>query len=61
MNKSILTFSVLTLLSVSCGQKNKSFYESARFRVYPDRVEQGNYTARALSNTHLVSDYQSLA
>ena len=59
MNKSILTFSVLTLLVVSCGQKNKSFYESTHFQVLNDRVEQGEFTAKAVSGTEMTSNYQS--
>ncbi|HAQ19745.1 MAG TPA: hypothetical protein DCR40_11010 [Prolixibacteraceae bacterium] len=59
MNKSILTFSVLTLLAVSCGQKNKSFYESDHFRVLNDRVEQGEFIAKAVSDKEMTSNYQS--
>lgn len=59
MKKSILTFSVLTLFAVSCGQKNNSLYESAHFRVLNDRVEQGEFTAKAVSGTEMTSNYQS--
>lgn len=59
MNKSILTFSVLTLLAISCSQTNKSFYESSQFRILNDRVEQGEFTAKAVSETEMTSNYQS--
>ncbi|MBC7449193.1 MAG: glycogen debranching protein, partial [Hymenobacteraceae bacterium] len=36
-------------------------YQSAAFTVWPDRVEQGPYVARAVSPTHLTSTYQSPA
>lgn len=36
-------------------------YRSAAFTVWPDRVEQGAFVARALSATHLTSNYQSPA
>jgi hypothetical protein len=47
------------LLQFSCKQNENILYESEHFGVYADRVEQGKYTSRALSDTHLVSDYQS--
>ena len=34
-------------------------YVSPAFKIYPDRVEQGNYTARALHALELESNYQS--
>ena len=36
-------------------------YKSAGFTVEKDKVIQGKYTATALSPTHIVSNYQSLA
>ncbi|MDM8003555.1 MAG: glycogen debranching protein [Bacteroidota bacterium] len=34
-------------------------YKSDNFTVYPDRVEQGKYTARAVNDGEMTSDYQS--
>ncbi len=36
-------------------------YQSAAFTVWPDRVEQGPFTARAVSRTEITSNYQSPA
>jgi hypothetical protein len=44
-----------------CNQKEKPFYTSDAFTVFPDRVEQGSFRATALSPEHMVSDYVSLA
>ncbi len=50
----------LLLISGNClAQNNKAIYASEAYTVYPDRVVQGKYTARAISETELVSDYQS--
>jgi hypothetical protein len=43
-----------------CDQKDKPFYASDAFAVFPDRVEQGEFRATALSPQHLMSDYVSL-
>ncbi len=43
-----------------CNQKDKPFYRSDAFAVFPDRVEQGGFRATALSPQQLVSDYVSL-
>ena len=43
-----------------CNQKDKPFYRSDAFAVFPDRVEQGVFRATALSPQQLVSDYVSL-
>ena len=51
---------VVTLLFSMCNHKDKPFYESEAFAVFPDRVEQGEFRASALSPDHLVSDYVSL-
>ncbi len=36
-------------------------YRAAEFTVWPDRVEQGAFVARAVSATHITSNYQSPA
>lgn len=43
---------------VSCSS-NPPLYQSKEFSVYRDRVEQGQYTAEVLSNTHMKSNYES--
>lgn len=55
----ILTCIVTQLFSM-CNQKDIPFYTSDAFTVFPDRVEQGEFRATALSPQDLVSDYVSL-
>ncbi len=43
----------------SCSKKDSPIYKSDMYAVYPDRVEQGEFTARALSSEEITSDYQS--
>jgi Bacterial alpha-L-rhamnosidase 6 hairpin glycosidase domain len=50
---------LLLISGNSLAQNNKAIYTSKAYTVYPDRVVQGKYTARAISETELVSDYQS--
>lgn len=47
--------------STACVDKTPVLYQSDQFTIYSDKVVQGKYEARALSSTHLVSDYQSTA
>src|SRR5674476_730370 len=56
----LILLCVVTLLFSMCNQKDKPFYTSDAFTVFPDRVEQGKFRATALSPQHLVSDYVSL-
>jgi hypothetical protein len=56
----LILLSVVTLLFSMCNQKDKPFYTSDAFTVFPDRVEQGDFMATALSPEHMVSDYRSL-
>ncbi len=51
---------VVILLFSMCNQKDKPFYASDAFAVFPDRVEQGDFRATALSPQQLISDYVSL-
>lgn len=46
-------------LLVPAQKDQKLLYSSGTYKVYPDRVVQGNFTAKALSNSHLCSDYIS--
>jgi hypothetical protein len=52
-------------LLLTCGyssaQNSKPIYYSKAYSVYPDRVVQGKYTAKAISATGLTSDYCSPA
>jgi len=41
------------------AQNNKPIYSSKAYSIYPDRVVQGKYTAKAVSATELTSDYHS--
>jgi len=54
----ILTGVVILLFSM-CNHKDKPFYSSGAFAVFPDRVEQGEFRAVALNPQNLVSDYVS--
>jgi hypothetical protein len=45
----------------ACAQNNKPVYKSKAYSVYPDRIEQGKYTAKAGSATELTSNYNSPA
>jgi hypothetical protein len=60
-----LIFPLLSAMAIlnSCQQAPQGpapLYESAAFTLLPDAVRQGNYEAKALSATHLSSNYQSL-
>jgi hypothetical protein len=55
----ILTCAVYLLVS-SCNQNNMPLYKSDTYIIWPDRVEQGQFTARADSPDHMVSDYVSM-
>ena len=50
---------IAAIMSTSCNNNSKTLYQSERYVVYPDRVEQGGYTATAISNAEMVSDYKS--
>jgi hypothetical protein len=52
---------ILYILPSVGYSQNSILYESKQFRVLNDRVEQGEFTAKAISPTHIISDYQSPA
>lgn len=58
---SIIVPVFLLIYSYSMAQNSKPIYRSKAFTVYPDRVVQGKYTARAVSAYELTSDYRSPA
>lgn len=48
--------------SMACGSvSEQAVYSSERYQIFPDRVVQGNYVAKAVSASEIVSDYQSPA
>ncbi len=62
MKPSILTLlGILITGSYTYAQNSKSIYSSKAYSIYPDRVVQGKYTARAVSATELTSNYSSPA
>lgn len=53
-------FAGVCLVLVSCSQNSAPpVYESDAFTLYPDRVIQGVYQARAVSAREIVSDYEN--
>ena len=56
-----LLFGMLLVSTYGMAQNSKPIYSSKAFTVYPDRVVQGKYIARATSATGLESDYRSPA
>lgn len=57
-----LSICLLGTIAFSCGSQKpveSSTESSEAYVIYPDRVEQGSYEARALSPTEMTSNYQS--
>src|ERR1700710_1341824 len=62
MRTSIKILSGLLLFcGYAMGQTAQPIYSSAAYSVYPDKIVQGRYTAKAISATELTSDYRSPA
>ncbi|MGZ3823261.1 MAG: glycogen debranching protein, partial [Mucilaginibacter sp.] len=61
MRSSFLFTPGLLLISSFAIAQNKAIYTSKAYTVYPDRIVQGKYTAKAVSATELTSDYRSPA
>lgn len=59
MKKNLFLLGVVALFGCSHGTKDEALYKSEAFSVYPDRVVQGAFEARAISPGHLVSNYES--
>lgn len=58
----ILKISFLCLFALSsCNRKDSALFESDRYTIYPDRVEQGEFTASVQGPDGMVSDYRSLS
>ena len=54
---SILLFAAIAFSS--CNRENQPMYKSYNYTVFPSRVEQGYFTARAINAGEMTSDYQS--
>lgn len=54
-----LVLTALVMAFSACNPHNKAVYESAAFTVYPDRVVQDSFVARALSPYEMQSGYSS--
>lgn len=50
---------IILMSLLACSKTHKPLYKSDAFIVFPNRVEQGEYTAVAKSDTYLLSNYQS--
>ena len=50
----------ITLLS-RCNPDDYILYQSSDFTVFPNRIEQGEYTATAHNNSHISSNYPGLS
>lgn len=57
--RNLLVISILILSA--CETARQPLYESSQFAVFTDRVEQGEFVAKAISDTHMISNYQSPA
>ncbi len=57
----ILYFSLLisSVLITSCDFNQTNLHHSQEYKVFPDAVKQGEFYAKALNSTHLVSNYPS--
>lgn len=59
MNK--LLASLLAVSAFTNANSQRTICETPAYKIYSNRVEQGQYTSKALSATHLESNYQSPA
>lgn len=60
-NKLLVAGLIVVTGTVNGYAQTKPIWQSPAYTLYPDRVVQGKYTARALSGQELHSDYQSPA
>lgn len=56
----VLTIALSTILLYRCNPDDYILYQSSDFTVFPNRIEQGKYTATAHSNSHITSNYPGL-
>ena len=53
----LIYFLIIYLSCVQCNPNDYPIYQSKQFSIYPNRVEQGEYTAKAVSSTQIKSNY----
>lgn len=61
ISKIVLAFLLIILFAACQSPKPKALYSSSTFSIYSDSATEGHYTAKALSDTEMVSDYKSPA
>ncbi|MCU0405148.1 MAG: hypothetical protein MUE99_11435, partial [Chitinophagaceae bacterium] len=52
-------YAVLLIFLMGCTENRKALYESDAFTIYLDRVVQGSFEAKAISSSHMISNYES--
>lgn len=61
-NLNYITLSALTIILLvsvlSCNPNNNSIYTTNQFTVYPNRIEQNTFTATAINNNKISSNYR---
>ena len=56
--KRLLNLSLFLFIAMNISAQTP-FYQSSKFSIYPNKVVQDKYEATAVSNTELISNYQS--
>jgi len=59
MQKKIFYLLLVFLSIFATGNASNIIYQSKAYTIYDDRVVQGNFEAKALSNSEIISNYQS--
>jgi hypothetical protein len=54
-------YMVCILVSMQCFSQQAPLYKAKAFTIYPDKVVQGKFEAKAISSTELISNYKSPA
>lgn len=57
--RSILVFAISLFFLTGCQQKNNVIFHSKDYTIFSDSVQQGNFTAKAISRQEVVSNYES--
>ena len=59
---SLIIFTILLSVTLlyRCNPDDYILYQSSDFTVFSNRIEQGEYTATALNNSHITSNYPGL-
>jgi hypothetical protein len=58
INKYVL-FIILVCMGISCKQNQDVLYKSETFTLYSDQVVQGDFVAKAVTPTKIISNYKS--